>query len=79
MKMLIAVVAAFGLAAPCVAGPLDFGRPFGGTMAESAATRREAQPYALTGTASRDTRVGWTLAVERTGRVDHEVFVPRYR
>lgn len=79
MKTLIAVVAACGLAAPCFAGPLDYGRPFGGTMAESAAARRETRPYALTGTASRDTRAGWTLAVERTGRVDHEVFVPRYR
>ena len=79
MKTLIAVVAAFGLAAPCIAGPLDYGRPFGGTIAEWTAARREARPYALTGTAARDARVGWTLAVERTGRVEHEVFVPRFR
>lgn len=79
MKTLMAMVAALALAAPCFAGPLDYGRPFGGTMAETAAARREARPFALTGKAARDTRVGWTLAVERTGRVEHETFVPRYR
>lgn len=80
MRTLVAVaVALCGLAAPSLAGPLDYGRPFGGTMAESRAARAEARPYALTGNASRDDRIGWTLAVERTGRSEREVFVPRYR
>ena len=49
MRTLMAMVAALVVAAPCFAGPLDYGRPFGGTMAVTAAARREARPFALTG------------------------------